>query len=103
MGESIFSFIRSGLAPTVSAVVLSLSCFVGVTAAQTANNSAAVGAVNVKSEVKAKPAKALPGFSEYRKVLIGTEASAVKDMWGAPKIEDADGFIYEPSESEMVQ
>ena len=104
MGESKFSLIViSMFRSRILAIFLSVLCVAVTAAAQAANKSATIQAVNVKTEAPAKRAGSGAAFAEYRKVVIGTEASAIKEMWGDPKIEDADGFLYELSESEMAQ
>lgn len=44
-----------------------------------------------------------PILKEYRKLTIGASAETLRDLWGKPKMEYSDGFLYEMSDSESIQ
>jgi|GEM_PF-2774450 len=85
------------------AAVFCATCFMTAATAQTANNNSQTSALTVVSENKANSVARTPALKEFRKVVIGMPADAVREAWGKPKIEDAQGFLYEPSDSETVQ
>ena len=47
--------------------------------------------------------ESMPFLKEYRKVMIGASADALRDAWGKPEMEYPDGFLYKMSDSETVQ
>ena len=45
----------------------------------------------------------VPAMTEFRNAGIGTTAEELKKAWGKPELEDATGFIYQFSPTEMAQ
>lgn len=85
------------------ATVFSALCFLstGITAQTPSGNTER--ASYVKKENTSKVAAQTLYLKEYRKITIGVPADTLREVWGKPKMEYPDGFIYEMSDSETVQ
>lgn len=90
----------------VSSIWACVVALVGLTAITTAaqapteNSQVAASNIEKNAPIAGSP---VPHFREIRKATIGMSADALRDLWGKPKVEDKDGFVYELSDSETAQ